>query len=396
MDSTQLPAELGGSAVRLRGLLGRLRWAPWVVVAAASSVVVAFYVLAAQGTLGIEAAHQLTGVVVVVTSFTVLAIQWGLRSVSLSILALLDEVERSRQQADRGLQLRRDVASILARLQQARQPAELAQILLSALAERLRAHQSLCCLWDEKQSQLVTAARYGGEGDSVEEVMTRRPHLGNLIGECARQREVLVLREPGPDYVKVNSGLGEMAPAAIVLYPIQHGGRLFAVLELATVEPFDDDGLELLRELEPVFAMNLDILQRAQRTEDLLTDARAAQENNRLILSSVGEGIWGVDQDGYTTFVNQAALQMLGYEEAEVLGKHMHDLVHHHHMDGTPYPEGDCPMSHTLFDGERREVLQDVLWRQDGTPVSVEYVTTAIHQAERVVGAVVVFREAHP
>ncbi len=59
----------------------------------------------------------------------------------------------------------------------------------------------------------------------------------------------------------------------------------------------------------------------------------------RLLLASTGEGIYGVDLDGNCTFANPACAKLLGFEsEAELLGQHMHNLVHHTRPNGEPYP----------------------------------------------------------
>ncbi len=63
-----------------------------------------------------------------------------------------------------------------------------------------------------------------------------------------------------------------------------------------------------------------------------------------LLLESTGEGIFGIDMDGACTFVNRAAVDMLGWRTEEVLGRNMHELIHHSHGDGRHYPECDCPI----------------------------------------------------
>lgn len=77
--------------------------------------------------------------------------------------------------------------------------------------------------------------------------------------------------------------------------------------------------------------------------------AQVAQARHlQRLLDSTAEGIYGVDPEGRCTFINRAALQLLGYAneqgEAALLGRPMHDLVHHHHADGRPYPAADCPV----------------------------------------------------
>ena len=61
----------------------------------------------------------------------------------------------------------------------------------------------------------------------------------------------------------------------------------------------------------------------------------ASDEKSRLLLESVGEGIFGVDLDGKVAFINPAANQMLGYGPEELIGKEIHEKIHHSHADGS-------------------------------------------------------------
>ncbi len=90
-----------------------------------------------------------------------------------------------------------------------------------------------------------------------------------------------------------------------------------------------------------VTAIIRDIIER-KRTEEALRDSH--EKLDRLINSMV-EGVYEVNTLGNCTFVNQAFLQMLGYQnQNEVLGKHIHELIHHSHADGSPYPATECKM----------------------------------------------------
>ena len=113
---------------------------------------------------------------------------------------------------------------------------------------------------------------------------------------------------------------------------------------------------------------------------------------NELILNAAGEGIFGLDLQGKTTFVNPAAARMVGWSVAELIGRPMHLITHHTKPDGIPYPEEECPIQ-TAFkkDGVVRRVANEVFWRRDGTSFPVEYVSTPIRERGEVVGAVVVF-----
>lgn len=126
-------------------------------------------------------------------------------------------------------------------------------------------------------------------------------------------------------------------------------------------------------------------------------DAHAAltnlQEAHQLILDTAGEGIYGLDAEGNTTFGNSATAEILGWEVEEILGKKAHDVHHHSHADGSPYPRENCPIYAALKDGEVHRVADEVFWHTDGTAVPVEYTSTPIIKNGKPDGAVIVFRD---
>lgn len=112
-----------------------------------------------------------------------------------------------------------------------------------------------------------------------------------------------------------------------------------------------------------------------------------------MILASAGEGIFGLDLEGNTTFINPAALELTGYQSRELLGHNMHEIIHYQKADGTPFPAIECPMNRTIKDGEVQRIRDGLFWTKEGKPLPVEYVTTPILENGRLVGAVGVFRD---
>lgn len=127
-----------------------------------------------------------------------------------------------------------------------------------------------------------------------------------------------------------------------------------------------------------------------RRVEELFKDM---ERENQLILHAVGEGIYGVDAEGRSTFINPAAERMLGWRSDELMGRVIHRVVHHSHEDGSLFPLKECPIYAAFRDGSVRRVGEDWFWRKDGTGFSVEYTSTPIMDNGHPVGAVVVFRD---
>jgi formate hydrogenlyase transcriptional activator len=117
------------------------------------------------------------------------------------------------------------------------------------------------------------------------------------------------------------------------------------------------------------------------------------ERENQLILRAAGEGIYGVNTEGKTTFVNPAAERLLGWRAEEIVGKEMHATVHHSHSDGSHYPGEECPIYAAFRDGAVHQVDHEVFWRKDSTPIWVEYTSTPIRDRGVLVGAVIVFRD---
>jgi PAS domain S-box-containing protein len=133
-----------------------------------------------------------------------------------------------------------------------------------------------------------------------------------------------------------------------------------------------------------------DITER-RRAEEAL---RESKEKVRLLLDSTAEAIYGVDRDGNCTFCNSSFLRHMRYEkEEDLLGKNMHKLIHHTHVDGTEYPVEKCKIYESLVKGEGVSVDEEVLWRADGSSFYVEYWSYPMYKGNEIIGAVVSFTD---
>jgi len=123
------------------------------------------------------------------------------------------------------------------------------------------------------------------------------------------------------------------------------------------------------------------------------SELQLVMRQRELILSAVGDGIYGIDLEGKFSFMNPASAKMLGYREDEVRGKDVHELIHHSHPDGTPHSKANCPILLGLRSREGVRIRDDVFWRKDGTMVPVEYVATPIIDEGEIAGMVVAFQD---
>jgi PAS domain S-box-containing protein len=112
----------------------------------------------------------------------------------------------------------------------------------------------------------------------------------------------------------------------------------------------------------------------------------------RLLLESTGEAIYGVNNKGEWTFCNHALLRMLGYgSQQELLGRNIHDVMHHTKRDGTPYPREECSQLNELTAGRKIHVEEELLWRADGSSFEAEIWSHPLVEYGERRGAVVAF-----
>ncbi|KCV82126.1 transcriptional regulator [Actibacterium atlanticum] len=127
-----------------------------------------------------------------------------------------------------------------------------------------------------------------------------------------------------------------------------------------------------------------------KRTEAFFAEL---ERQNQLILNAAGEGIYGVNAEGKTTFVNRAAQEMLGWTSEDLLGHDIHSKIHHQRLNGEKYHSHDCPIYRSFRFEQVHRIEDEVFWRKDGKPIQVEYVSTPIYDQQVLAGAVVIFRD---
>ncbi len=120
---------------------------------------------------------------------------------------------------------------------------------------------------------------------------------------------------------------------------------------------------------------------------------RRALEFDETVMLSMGEGLFTLDSQGRVTFMNPAAQRLFGWTLTEMLGRKMHDVTHHSHPDGTPFPVDQCAGFAVIREGTMLAEHEDVFIRKDGSFFDVVYSSSPLRGDGKVTGVVVVFRD---
>lgn len=115
----------------------------------------------------------------------------------------------------------------------------------------------------------------------------------------------------------------------------------------------------------------------------------------KLVMNSTCEGIYCIDTNGNTTFVNSAAAEMTGWGIADLIGKPTHEMIHHTMADGKPYPVEECPIMGALTDNQNQNIMNEIFWRKDGSWFPIRCISKPIQDGQgKTMGAVITFQES--
>jgi PAS domain S-box-containing protein len=133
----------------------------------------------------------------------------------------------------------------------------------------------------------------------------------------------------------------------------------------------------------------LDITERRESERALV----GARNYLRAVTDSMGEGLFTIDSDGCASYMNQVALDLLGWSWEELEGQVLHPILHPQRLDGSPLPIEECPMLHARRDGKLVRVENDMFVCRDGSHLPVAYTASPLATDDGIEGCVVLFED---
>ncbi|MFE0972217.1 HAMP domain-containing protein [Streptomyces sp. NPDC058826] len=188
-----------------------------------------------------------------------------------SMVESLRETTRANQEQD---WLKTNLARISGLMQGHRDLPVVAELIMDELVPLVSAQYGAFYLAEDGEAgpELRLVGSYGYPEDSTRP--TRIAFGRTLVGQAARSRRTIVVDEVPSGYVTISSGLGEVAPSALVLVPIVVEGQVLGVIELASVAPFTQINRDFLELLMESIGANVNTIVANARTDELLAESQ--------------------------------------------------------------------------------------------------------------------------
>jgi len=174
-----------------------------------------------------------------------------------------------------------NLAKFTRTLQGQRDPLAVGKTLLSDLAPLVAAQHGVFYILEEGEAQMDGASYKLLASYAYRE----RKNLSNtfkvgqgLIGQCAFEKERILLTNVPKDYIQIGSGLGEASPTNVVVLPVLFEGVVRAVIELASFNRLTEIQIAFLEQLTEGLGVVLNTIAATQRTEDLLKQSQSLTE----------------------------------------------------------------------------------------------------------------------
>jgi PAS domain S-box-containing protein len=186
--------------------------------------------------------------------------------------------------------------------------------------------------------------------------------------------------------------LRELGLRSYLIVPLAVHGRTLGAITLVTAESgrrYGPEDLSVALEVARHAAAAIDNARLYREAQAAGERLRRQLELTRTITDNATAALFMMDKRGYCTFMNPAAERMTGYPFDEIRARPLHEMIHHRHPDGRPYPRAECPLDRALPENSDVRAHEDVFIRKTGEFFPVTCAASPIFEGGRPVATVI-------
>ncbi|MDQ0195008.1 CHASE3 domain-containing protein [Paenibacillus wynnii] len=184
---------------------------------------------------------------------------------------LLDTIEREQWSKDQ-------INYMSIALQETADISSLCRIFMNKLASILEMqYGAVFVLTNEEELEHIYS--YAGNGDRDKSDLSAPIKLGEgLVGQCALDKQIIVVEELPTDYISIKSGLGQTAPRYAVIAPVVFENGVVAVIEIASLNKWASYHYELLNQLMKMMAVSINSVMTRMEIQKLYGESQVMNE----------------------------------------------------------------------------------------------------------------------
>ncbi|MEM6524532.1 MAG: GAF domain-containing protein [Bacteroidota bacterium] len=197
------------------------------------------------------------------------------------------------------------------------------QLVLNQLCKQIKCYHAALYKTDEEKEQLSLISGYGLTKSKDKLVIN---YGDGMVGQAVLDNEQITLRDVPQGYIKVASGLGQIDPLWIGVFPLSFKGKAYGVIELCFLYQESEIVKGHLEKVAELFGAHF-FNQKVQAKQSQLQQLEEEKMRSEAILEGCADGFIGFDRNGLVDFCNKSAAELIRLDKRDILGQNIRDLL---------------------------------------------------------------------
>ncbi|MBD2355797.1 response regulator [Tolypothrix sp. FACHB-123] len=191
---------------------------------------------------------------------------------------MIVNLQKTQQKNEEENWLKSNLAELSNTLQGRRNLVTITELILSKLAPLVGAQHGVIYLMETRENQPILKL-FSSYAYRERKNLANQFRLGEgLVGQCALEKQRILLTQVPHDYIRISSGLGEAPPLNIVVLPVLFENQVNAVIELASLQAFKELHLTFLEQVSEAIGVALNAINADMLTQELLQQSQELTE----------------------------------------------------------------------------------------------------------------------